>query len=349
MDYKKSLALNEIQNLDQVEFGFDLYIIDLIDMKESIQTLNDIRNVVEDIPVLWVIDPLQADEALEHLKSMNGKGRIKIEYRNAYDPQALMQAVALLIYPDLPTKRMTMDLFIPIFNEAHRIKYVREFAVKLRKLNALGYPYISIYFIDDGSNDDSNSFINDMIDAYHEENDAVDFKVAFHLIPLHENTRKAGTYMEAFRIATSDIIIFADADNAFNLDDISKLINIIEQGYYDIVIGTKDKTAEDRPFIRDVISTIKRIMTKPLLPKGVTDSQTGLKLFRGSVVKHILSQLDTKYGLAIDLKIIHVSKRLNLRVLEVPVYFKDREGSHIDVLVDSVKFVKNIIKIAIGM
>ncbi len=72
-------------------------------------------------------------------------------------------------------------------------------------------------------------------------------------------------------------------------------------------------------------------------------------MFRGAVVKPVLTQLNEKYGLAIDLKIIHVAKKMNLRVLEVPVYFKDRDGSHIDVAKDSIVFIKNMVKISLGM
>lgn len=349
INYKRILALNDVVHLEQVKNGFDLFILDITDFDESSNQLSGLRSINQTTPVIWVIDPVNSLKALNELKGIMGMGRIRIEYRNADDPQAILQSVAVMTYPDLPTKRMSMDLFIPVFNEAHRMDHVSSFAKKLQMLHSLGYPYITIYFIDDGSDDNSNAFLEDMIDAYYENSDHVEFKAAFRILKLDHNTRKAGTYMEAFRAATSDIIIFADADDAFNLDDISKLVNIVEQGFYDMVIGTKDKTAENRPFIRDLVSTVKRFLTKPLLPKGVTDSQTGLKMFRGQTVKPILSELDEKYGLAIDLKIIHVAKKMNLRVLEVPVHFDDRDGSHIDVVRDSFRFIKNMVKISLGM
>jgi len=349
VDYQFYLSLNEIIKKDVLVTYVDMIIVDYMDLEESMRIIISLRKAKRSVPVLWIVAPLEASRALEMLSKLEGLGRIQLEYRNFNDMQGLLQSVALLLTPDLPTKRVSMDLFIPVFNEAHRMHYVKDFAQKLHNMHEMGFPFITIYFIDDGSDDDSDAFLGDMMDAYFENSDTVDFKVAFKLLKLGHNTRKAGTYMEAFKVATSDLIIFVDADNAFKLHDISKLINIINQGYYDIVIGTKDKTAEDRPLIRDLVSTLKRILTKPLLPKGVTDSQTGLKLFRGSVVKYILPQLNESYGLAIDLKIIHVAKKLNLRILEVPVYFKDREGSHIEVVRDSIKFVKDMVKISLGM
>lgn len=348
-DYQFHLSLNEIIKKDVLVTAVDMMLVDYLDIEESFRVIQNIRSHKSYLPILWIVEPIEAPQALELMKTLEGMGRTQLEFRNSKDVNGLLQSVALLLTPDLPTKRVSMDLFIPIFNEAHRKHYVSAFAKKLHGMHAMGFPFISIYFVDDGSDDDSEEFLMEMMEAYQEENDTVNFKVAFKLLKLGHNTRKAGTYMEAFRVATADVIIFVDADNAFELNDISKLINIMNQGFYDIVIGTKDKTAEDRPFIRDVVSTCKRILTKPLLPQGVTDSQTGLKLFKGTVVKHILAQLNESYGLAIDLKIIHVAKKLNLRILEVPVFFKDREGSHIDVVSDSLKFMKDLVKISLGM
>ncbi len=349
IDYNRLLPLYKVQPFDGLNPKTNLVIVDIEDFENSKIQLDLVRDVQSTTPILWVIDPINAVDAMHVLENMLTLGRIEVQYRNRDDFQGILQSVAILLNPDLPTKRVSMDLFIPVFNEAHRMHHIGAFVKKLQALNEMGYPYITIYFIDDGSSDDSDAFLNQMINRYLEESDVVEFKAAFRLLPLKQNTRKAGTYMEAFRVSTSDIIIFADADDAFRLNDISRMINIINQGFYDMVIGTKDKTAEDRPFIRDVISTIKRWMTKPLLPKGVTDSQTGLKMFRGAVVKPVLTQLNEKYGLAIDLKIIHVAKKMNLRVLEVPVYFKDRDGSHIDVAKDSIVFIKNMVKISLGM
>lgn len=349
INYRNMLALYEIVDLNKEIALIDLIICDVASIEESKHELIKLRAKMPKVPVLWVVDPLEVVDALTYLNYFEGLGRVQIEFRNHDDPEGIVQTVAMLLHPDLPTKRVTMDLFVPVFNEAHRMQFVKAFVKKLQQMHDMGYPYITIYFIDDGSNDNSELFLSDMIQAYYDDADSVEFKAAFRLLKLPENTRKAGTYMEAFRVSTADIVIFADADDAFDLKDITKLINIMHQGFYDIVIGTKDKTAENRPIIREVISMIKRMLTKPLLPKGITDSQTGLKVFRGPVVKPILVQLDKKYGLAIDLKIIHLAKKMNLRVVEVPVHFTDCEGSHIDVIKDSFRFVKNIIRISIGM
>ena len=159
---------------------------------------------------------------------------------------------------------------------------------------------------------------------------------------LEQNTRKAGTYIEGIKSIEADILLFVDADNSFFIEDISLMINIILKGYYDIVAGTKDLAAEKRPLIRKILSFGKRTLTKNMLPKGVYDSQTGLKAIKASSAKFILPYLSRSRGLAIDLELMYYAKKLNFRVLQLPVKYIDRDGSHVDVIKDSLSYLKNI-------
>ena len=123
------------------------------------------------------------------------------------------------------------------------------------------------------------------------------------------------------------------------------MINILHDGYWDMVIGTKDDTAEGRSLARRLMSFVKRVLTKPLLPEGVIDSQTGLKAFNSTAASHILPYLHESTGLAIDLEMVHIARKLNFRVLQIPVECIDREGSHIDVVRDSLRFLRSIVHI----
>ena len=79
-----------------------------------------------------------------------------------------------------------------------------------------------------------------------------------------------------------------------------------------------------------------------MLPKGVYDSQTGLKAIKASSAKFILPYLSRSRGLAIDLELMYYAKKLNFRVLQLPVKCIDRDGSHVDVIKDSLSYLKNI-------
>ena len=82
-----------------------------------------------------------------------------------------------------------------------------------------------------------------------------------------------------------------------------------------------------------------------MLPHGVYDSQTGLKAMKASAAKFIMPYLSNKRGLAIDLELMYYAKKLNYRVLQLPVKCIDREGSHVDIIKDSISYIKNIFSI----
>jgi len=93
------------------------------------------------------------------------------------------------------------------------------------------------------------------------------------------------------------------------------------------------------------MSFVKRQLTKSLLPKGVYDSQTGLKAMNGTAAKYILPHLNVTTGLAIDLEILHIAKKYGFRTLQFPVQCIDQEGSHIDIIKDSIAYIKNVFMI----
>jgi len=62
-------------------------------------------------------------------------------------------------------------------------------------------------------------------------------------------------------------------------------------------------------------------------------------------VKRMFPYLKEHLGLALDLQMMYIAKRLQLRVLQLPVKCIDRDGSHINVLKDSLRFLRSMIDI----
>lgn len=305
-------------------------------------------DTVKESKILWMVTVEDYAKAIIKLGSINIGKRIAIMVKSNSVDQRLCEMVDQLLTPSYPVKRPSMDIFIPVFNESIRAKEIRAFVQTLLDIQAHGYPDLQVYFINDGSNDDSHEMLESIAAMYEINNEVVDASLKIQMVDLDHNTKKAGTYIEAFRMTQSDYMLFIDADNAFEQNDIIATINVIEQGYYDIIIASKDIQAENRPAIRRFMSFVKRQLTRPLLPKGVADSQTGLKLFTHEVAKHVVSDLDESYRFAIDLKILHVAKKLGYRVFEQPVQFHEKGNSHIDIVADSIAFLYNIGRIMIG-
>lgn len=344
-DYENIPTVHDFKaiNVEQVA-DYPLIIIDVKGVEAAVVMSNRCRHVKENIPMIWLLDYEDYKQVHDSLSQVLGTGRILTVSRGEH-LKRLDETIESILNPHLPVKREELAFVIPIYNEAIRFHHVSNFVEKIKKLHDETLQNMDIYFVDDGSDDESKVLIEKLIETYVEHMDVVSVHEPFSLHHLKINTRKAGTYIDAFDQISADTIIFADADDGYEFEDVMRLYNILKQGYYDLVVGTKDLTSENRKPVRRFVSACKRLMTKPLLPKGVTDSQTGLKVFNKNMMHLLMPSLDTSYGLAIDLLILNAAKKHNLRVYEMPVRFIDRENSHVNVITDSAKFMMSILKI----
>jgi hypothetical protein len=353
---KESIDFNQFLSLYQWEFessnniqeDWDLVIIEGNDIKKIFSDAQRIRNSDESLGILFVTKQENSKYVTKLISKINGYGKIKVIYFHESGNNKILESVSEMLYPELPNHREDIGVVLPMFNEAEREKHVKTFIKKLSALQEKGYTNISLYMINDGSSDGTSLMINKIIKDMENEDDLVRYKRFLQVKELLVNTRKAGTYIEGIRSIDADIIVFSDADDSFDIQDISRMINVVEEGYFDMVVGTKDNTIEDRSFKRKMVSFFKRLMTYPLLPKGVKDAQTGLKVMNSTVANYIIPYLDVKRGLAIDLEILYISKKLNFRVLQMEVECMEREGSHVDLIKDSIRYIGSIFSILVS-
>lgn len=303
---------------------------------------NKVRTLKPGLPILFVSD--QREPEMDLLR-VQGFGPVKILHAYADDSDELLRDVQALMHPEYPVANKHIAVVLPVYNEAERFENVRNFVKKLRNKLGASYPDLTIFFVNDGSKDVTQDLVDQVIADQHAESQTIGAHSAVAAHKLAYNSRKAGTYIQGIKSIRADIIVFADADDSFDVDDMAAMINILQDGYWDMVIGTKDATAENRSAVRKTMSFVKRVLTRPLLPAGVIDSQTGLKALSGTSACHILPFLHETTGLAIDLEMVHIARRLNFRVLQIPVQCIDREGSHVDPIKDGIKFLKSIVTI----
>ncbi len=347
INYKKIPSIYHFTEVDISSFEHILAIvIDVNGLDKGLETINNCRQQDKHIPIIWLLDYKDHLNIHHYLSQVNGVGRLKTMPYGDEKLGRIDDLIESLLNPNLPVKKETIAFVVPVYNEANRFNHVRNFVKKIYDMKTSDVNNMSLYFIDDGSSDKSTELITELINQYEAENDTAMVMQPFTMRRLGKNTKKAGTYIEAFQVIDADIIIFADADDGYEFEDITRMLNLLNQGYYDMIIGTKDLLSENRPGIRRFVSACKRLLTKVLLPKGVTDSQTGLKVFRKEMLSYILPSLNTTYGLAIDLKILNSAKKNRLRVYEMPVRFIDRDLSHVEIVKDSIKFIVSIIKIS---
>ena len=134
------------------------------------------------------------------------------------------------------------------------------------------------------------------------------------------NRGKGGAVTHGAVNSRGDIVGFIDADI-----DISP---VLIRGYYeemnktgsDIVIGSKmhKDSKLEYPFMRKFVSFGYFVMLKILFGLKCHDTQTGLKLYKGSLIREI-APLRRINGYAFDIELLALGNKRKARLIEMPV------------------------------
>lgn len=114
---------------------------------------------------------------------------------------------------------MTYTLIIPIYNEGHTLP------ILLKKLNELKNENIEIIIIDDGSDDDTQNFLN--------KNDL------FIALKNEINIGKGASIKKGIEFANNQNIILIDGDLEIDISQIPRLLNVYENCGKDILSGIR--------------------------------------------------------------------------------------------------------------
>lgn len=131
--------------------------------------------------------------------------------------------------------------------------------------------------------------------------------------------------------ARGGLIAFIDAGSDLNASGIGLALEHMRWYKADIIVGSKRHHASrvDYPFKRKVLSFVVQRVTRFLFGVDVSDTQTGLKVFRREVLEKVLPRLLVKRW-AFDLEILAVAHRLGYsRIYESPIELQFNFASNI--------------------
>lgn len=126
---------------------------------------------------------------------------------------------------------------------------------------------------------------------------------------------KGITLQRGFRKSTGDIIVWYDADGEIKPSIIPDMIKLLEHNH--IVVGSKmhKDSKIHYPFTRYIISRVGHFIIKSLFGLPLSDTQTGVKVFRREVLEG-----DWKIdGFGHDVEVLLSAHKKGLRIVEVPV------------------------------
>jgi glycosyltransferase involved in cell wall biosynthesis len=125
-----------------------------------------------------------------------------------------------------------------------------------------------------------------------------------------------GTGIQAALNHQADIVVTFDADAQHNPADLSRLIEPIESGEAEVVIGSRMIKSEGMPLIRQAYNRLANLITKLLFGFTTSDSQSGLRALSRRAAKLIRVRTNK---MEVSSEIIHEVKHHRLKYLEVPI------------------------------
>lgn len=199
-----------------------------------------------------------------------------------------------------------LSVVVPVFNEVHNIRE------NLELLLSEVEPYFASYeilVVSDGSTDGTNQILREWQHP------------RIRPIIFERNRGKGFVVREGFRAATGTYILFIDGGMELHPREIRIFLGLMQLYQADVVLGSKrhPQSEIEYPKIRRLLSFVFQQLVKRLFDLNVTDTQVGLKLFRGEVIRSILPDLQIdRYGF--DLEILALARMHGFtQFLEAPI------------------------------
>ena len=210
-------------------------------------------------------------------------------------------------------------LVLPTFNEAENIEAI--VAASREVLSAASPAGFRILVVDDSSPDGTGA-IADRLAAAHPE------------VAVLHRTERSGlgpAYLAGFAhalAAGAGFVMEMDSDFSHDPRDLARLLAAVRDGGADLALGSRyvhGGGVQDWGLLRRLISRGGSLYSQVVLGLPVRDLTGGFKCFAAGTLERIDLASIRSRGYAFQVELTYRALRRGLRVVEVPIVFRDRE------------------------
>ena len=221
---------------------------------------------------------------------------------------------------------MSVDLsiVIPVWNEETKIrKDIQEVNRFFTQNRFIGELIIS----DDGSSDRTVEVT---------ESCEKEFDHALRVIKTDSHRGKGFAVKSGIINSFGKVVMYMDCGGNVPLNFINTGLNLINEENYKLVLGSRHQKnsniVKNLVWYRRITSFIFRKFVKYYLkmPRQITDTQCGFKLFDGKTSRDIFSEIRTD-GFLFDLEILLIATQKNLPITEFPIEWRCDRDSRLSV------------------
>ncbi|MFZ2486791.1 MAG: glycosyltransferase family 2 protein [Anaerolineae bacterium] len=222
----------------------------------------------------------------------------------------------------------TLSVVIPALNEESGIADIMQRVLSIRpQLPAAGVDALELIVVDDGSSDRTADIVRATAGAT--------------LVQHPVNKGYGAALKTGFRAARGDLLAFLDADGTYPPEYFPKLCQTLLGGNYDIVVGSRMAGAEsEMPVTRRIGNTIFATMISLLSRQRITDSASGMRVFRRETLEKLYPLPDgLNFTPIMSTRALHE----DVRMMEVAIPYSERVGrSKLSVVRDGTRYVQTI-------
>ena len=225
-----------------------------------------------------------------------------------------------------------ISVVIPCFNEERRIAPSLDRIVDFLGRSSLDWEVVAV---DDGSRDATSEAIRR----------AADREARVRLVRHESNRGKGEAIRSGFRESRGEWVLFSDADLATPIDELTKFLETGDAGY-DMVVASRvvpgAQILTPQPWRRRFTGAVFRGLVRALGLSSVRDTQCGFKLMRKDRIRASLDAVTTG-GFAFDVELLARAERAGLRVVELPVRWRDVAGSKLRLYPDALRMARDLL------
>jgi putative flippase GtrA len=245
-----------------------------------------------------------------------------------------MSHLALLDSPHLPSTAPSVDVVVPVRNEAHVLEH------SIRRLHgylASTFPFSFRITIADNASVDATWSV---ASALAEELDGVE--------TVRLDLPGRGRALNAvWSRSDADVLVYMDVDLSTDLAALLPLVAPLLTGHSDLAIGSRlarGATVVRGPK-REVISRCYNALLHTVLRTRFSDAQCGFKAIRADRARALLPQVRDESWF-FDTELLVLAERAGLRIHEVPVDWIDDPDSRVDVVATALADLRGVARLA---
>ena len=220
-----------------------------------------------------------------------------------------------------------LSIVIPAYDEAVRIG---DSLAKIFAFLQAKPPDAEVIIVDDGSTDSTSEIARSFCDQHSE--------IPSRVIRYERNRGKGYAVKIGLQAAKASVALFSDADLSTPIEEMSKLVDPVSSGKYDVTFGSRalDRSliGAHQPWRREQGGKVMNLIIRTMSGLSFTDTQCGFKAFNMEKFRPLLDVMTVdRFGF--DVEFLFVANYHGLRLAEIPVRWNNVEGSKVSVIRDT--------------